>query len=108
VDQALGGQPPDRPLSPEVSGRLDALESFERYKVDRLRQASRVLEPHERLDPVGAYTRRARDPRGDEFAGLRGVTDLRALEAGLEPLITRATASDIPHEERLRLLDGAF
>ena len=108
VDQALEGQPSDTPLPPELSGRLDELQSFERYKVDRLRQASAVLEPHERLDPVGAYTRGARYSRGDEFAGLRGVTDARALEAGLEPMIARATAPGIAAEERLRLLDGAL
>ena len=108
VDQALEGQPADAPLPPELSGRLDALESFSRYKVDRLRQASTVLEPQERLDPVGAFHRRARDPRGDEFAGLRGQTDPQALEAGLEPLIARASGPGVAPDDRLRLLDGAL
>ncbi len=60
IDQALEGAAPDTPLPPEVNGLLNGLEPYMRYKVDRLRQFSLVLEPQERLDPWAASGARDR------------------------------------------------
>ena len=57
VRQAMDGLAPTTPLSGELTARLNQLGTFERYKVDRLREASRILEPVERLDAVRGFQR---------------------------------------------------
>jgi FtsH ternary system-associated peptide len=105
VEQALEGLPPETPLPPAVAGELDTLEKFARYKVDRLRQASTILEPQERLDAVDAFSKGARDPRGEEFAGMRSISDLGVLARAVADLLVRASASADAHD-RARLFDG--
>jgi hypothetical protein len=106
IEQALEGLPAETPLSPEIQAELASLEKFLRYKVDRLRQASSILEPQEHLDPIGAFTRADKDPRGAEFAGLRGMTDPGKLRAEVERLMGVALALDTAPEESDRLFDG--
>ena len=50
IDQALEGKS-GGPLPEDLMVRLPQMEKMPRYKVDRLRERSRVLEPVERLDP---------------------------------------------------------
>jgi hypothetical protein len=104
IRQALEGAPLETPLDPELAGELNRLERFLRYKVDRLRQFSRVLEPQERLDPMVAFHRGERDPRGEEFGSLRGETDRARLTAEVARLFDHAKAS--APDERARLFDG--
>ena len=106
IDQALEGQPAGTALPPDIAAQLNELSKFERYKVDRLRQASTVLEPQERLDPVAAFQRGDKDPRGDEFIQLRGQTDIQALAKDIRHLLAVARADDTDLEDRARLLDG--
>lgn len=106
VAQALEGQPPEAPLPAEIAAELNALGTFNRYKVDRLRQASAILEPSERLDPTRAYGRGARDLRGEEFAALRDLRDTAQVAAALEQLTGRATSPLTPVPERQRLAEG--
>ena len=110
VDQALQGQPATAPLPPEITARLNELDRFARYKVDRLRQASALLEPQEgrQLDPAAAFSRGQRDLRGEEFAQLRALTDPAALDQQIEALLTRALARATSAEERARLFDGVL
>lgn len=106
IDQAAMGLPPETLLAPEIAARLNALDKFSRYKVDRVRQFSKVLEPQERLDPVAAFQRGEPDPRGPEFSLLRGMSNVAELEAALETVFALARTS--PPEERARLFDGAM
>lgn len=106
IDQALEARPSGTPLPTEISGELNNLEKFHRYKVDRLRQASNILEPHERLDPVRAFQRGEKDPRGEEFAELRGMTDTEELAGRIDGLMTKAL--EAAPEERDRLFDGTM
>jgi hypothetical protein len=50
IDQALAGQAHRGELSDELMTDLDGMDRLERYKLDRLRQQSRILEPHVRID----------------------------------------------------------
>lgn len=106
VDHALEGLPPETPLPADVSARLNALAKLDRYKVDRLRQCSKVLEPHERLDPIAAFQRGEADPRGPEFAPLRGATDMEVVSKGVVGIMNKAKSA--PVEERARLYDGVM
>lgn len=92
-------------LPPPVAAQLDGIERFLRYKVDRLRQGSTILEPMERLDPIAAFQKADADPRGDRFKGLRGMTDMRQLHASLERLLDAANIGS-EHAERARIYDG--
>jgi hypothetical protein len=104
IAHALEGQPPETPLPAAVAGELNDLERFLRYKVDRLRQFSTVLEPQERLDPMVAFHRGAKDPRGEEFTSLRGETNRQKLAADVAQLFVHAKKS--PPDDRARLFDG--
>ncbi|MEZ4438763.1 MAG: hypothetical protein R3B72_06720 [Polyangiaceae bacterium] len=106
IQHALEGLAPTAPLPSELMGELDALAAFTRYKVDRLREASRILEPVERLDAVQAFRRAEADPRGDAFAGLRGLLDPAAVAAQIAVILRRAFEAEA--EERGRLFDGAM
>ncbi|HZI12109.1 MAG TPA: hypothetical protein VE153_17115 [Myxococcus sp.] len=108
VAQALEGLPPETPLPPDIAAELNALVTFARYKVDRLRQSSALLEPSERLDPARAYGRGARDLRGEEFAALRDIKDAGRVAAEVESLTAKATAPKLAVAERQRLLGGVL
>jgi hypothetical protein len=104
IAHALEGLPPETPLPADVAGELNRLERFLRYKVDRLRQFSSVLEPQERLDPMGAFHRGEADPRGAELTSLRGETDAKKLATDVAALFARALVAR--PEDRARLFDG--
>jgi hypothetical protein len=106
IEQAVEGLPPETPLSPEIATRLNALDKFSRYKVDRVRQFSQVLEPHERLDPVVAFQRGEQDPRGAEFTELRGMSNVAALEEAVEQIFAKARQGG--PDDRARLFDGVM
>ena len=106
IAQALEGMVPETPLPAHVSASLVSLAKLDRYKVDRVRQASKVLEPHERLDPIMAFQRGEADPRGPEFAELRGIADVAQLDRGLTAIM--ALAATAAPDDRARLYDGAM
>ncbi|MFO0736153.1 MAG: hypothetical protein U0270_09745 [Labilithrix sp.] len=106
VAQALEALPAETALPAEVSQQLGALVKLERYKVDRVRQASKVLEPQERLDPIAAFQRGEADPRGPEFAALRTEADPGAIDRMVHEIIH--TGESAPPDTKARLYDGAM
>jgi hypothetical protein len=106
IAQALEALPAETALPAEVSQRLGALVKLERYKVDRVRQASKVLEPQERLDPIAAFQRGEADPRGPEFAALRTEADPTAIDRMVHHIIRAGESS--PPDTKARLYDGAM
>jgi cellulose synthase operon protein C len=106
IEQALEGVSPLTPLPAAVNVVLTGLESFDRYKVDRLRQFSQVLEPQERLEAISAFGRNMRDPRGEELGALRSVRDPSDLYKAIETRMGAAGDANLPVEERARLIDG--
>lgn len=103
IEQALDGVPAETPLPGDLGVQLASLDRFVRYKVDRLREASRILEPLRRLDPVGGYLLGHPDSRGPELAALRELAEPRARAAAVGALASAAAASD---QDRERLIDG--
>ena len=105
VDQAIAGIASETPLSDELGTQLTSLDRVARYKVDRLREASRILEPLERPDAIGAWIKKEKDSRGPEFAALREITDPVKRAKAVDKLVDAAASSDT---ERERLIDGIF
>lgn len=106
IDQALEGVSPETPLGPEINGQLPTLEPFQRYKVDRLRQFSQVLEPQERLDATTDFFRAHQTHGSEELAALRGMKDPAELLKGIEERARVAADGQLAVEERARLIDG--
>ncbi len=106
VEQAIQGLPPETPLPEPLGSQLAALDRVARYKVDRLREASRILEPLERPDAIGAFSKRQHDSRGPEFAALRGIADPGARAKEINRLVDVASSAN--EAESARLLDGVF
>jgi hypothetical protein len=86
IDQALKGMPLSSPLPNEITRRRSELDRLERYKVDRLYQASHILEPVRQLDPFASFTRQDRDPAA---AGLVASGDAQLLAAHIDYQIER-------------------
>lgn len=55
VHQALEAEPELVPLPPEIATAYEALGRLDRYKIDRVRQASKLLEPDPDLDPFRSF-----------------------------------------------------
>src|SRR5690606_25517959 len=107
VDQALAGESRATPLPAAIAATLNELPKLDRYKVDRLRSASTILEAHERLDPMQAF-QRGGDSRGHEFEVLRSLADSALLVAAIGPILDLAASSKSSDEDRARLLDGVM
>ncbi|MFT3698907.1 MAG: hypothetical protein QM831_37515 [Kofleriaceae bacterium] len=105
VDQAIAGIASETPLSDELGTQLTNLDRVARYKVDRLREASRILEPLERPDAIGAWIKKEKDSRGPEFAALREISDPVKRAKAVDKLVDTAAQNDA---ERERLIDGIF
>jgi hypothetical protein len=106
VEQALAGLPAETPLPDALAAQAAALNRDLRYKVDRLRESLRILDPL--AGPAAAahnYSLDLTDSRGPEFATLRTVTDPAARTAALATLISTAATNEA---ERERLLGGVF
>jgi hypothetical protein len=84
TEQALAGWPEGAPLPVQLLDRLVALQKFDRYKVDRLREVSFILEPIEALEPVGAYQR----PLGRETDALRKERELESLTREIDRILS--------------------
>jgi hypothetical protein len=106
LEQAIAGQPPETPLPEPLGAQLAGLDRVARYKVDRLREASRILEPIERPDAIGAFSKKQSDARGPEFAALRAIAEPAARAREVVRLVDVAAGAD--EADRVRLLDGSF
>ena len=108
IAQALAGVAPEAPLPDPVGAalrsQLAALDRVARYKVDRLREASRMLEPIGQPDAVGAFIE-PHDQRSSDLVALRALDEPRARAAAAAALVDAAAAD--PHD-RERLLDGVL
>jgi len=101
IDAAIAGDI-DGPLPSSLDDQLASLSPVDRYKVQRLREASTILEPHEDIASITAFSNRQKDARGYEVAALRELPLERRAHA-LACLLEVALADDA---DRARLLGG--
>jgi hypothetical protein len=89
VDQALAGKPHTGQLSPELLEELEEIQrqsksgpnnphSLTHYVISRMRDQSRILEPHEKLDPYSEWTK-GQDQLRKELADLPTLRDPNQL-----------------------------
>ena len=102
IEQARQGRPTSTPLPASLVAEREALERFARYKIDRLRESSLVLEPHAKPDPIGEFARDQRDPRAELSALIAPDATPTAIEQVLDAWL--ASASSV--EQRARALAG--
>ena len=108
IGQSLEGKPhlgqlPDNLLQ-GLTGLKDRLD---RYKIDRLRQHSRVLEPHEKIDPYRSWGQRFADELSKELALLFDVHDTHDLTQRLETLLYRRMGK-LKLPEQMRVVTTAL
>jgi len=100
IEQALAGVASETPLPEPLGARLAELDRLARYKVDRLREASRILEPLASPDAFGVFINRQSASHGPEIVALRGIAEVRARASAVGRLVEVAAGSD-PDRERL-------
>lgn len=88
IRQLLEGTPPTGQFPEHLLRKLEQLERLDRYKADRLRQHSSILEPHESLDPYREWGYRAGSLK-HELAMLADMHDRGDLERQLQSLLER-------------------
>lgn len=91
VEQAAQGGNNREPLPEKLLRKLETMDRLDRYKIDRMRQHSRVLEPHIRIDPYRRWHRRYSDELFQTLAELKDLLDLKKVEAKLRELSTEHT-----------------
>jgi len=76
-------------FSPAILERLQQLDKTERYKVDRLREHSRILEPHERIDASRGWRGRHGDDLDRQLIHLSEIAgDPQRLRDELDRLLS--------------------
>src|SRR5690606_13469186 len=94
--------------SPELLSIMEWMDRNERYKADRLREQSRIIEPFERIKPYRNFHRRYADEFERELAQLLDVADPGQLAARLEQLWTSPPPAAQKPSGRTRLLTAAL
>jgi hypothetical protein len=95
-------------LSPDLLSIMEWMDRNERYKADRLREQSRIIEPFERIKPYRNFHRRYADEFERELAQLVDVADPGQLAARLEQLWTSPPPAAQKPGGRMRLLTAAL
>ncbi len=108
VRRALEGRPGAERLPDELLARLETMESpaylkhmekdeldkvkqqlrLERYKIDRIRAASRIIEPHEKVEPYRRWHGHYADELSQSLATLTDVNDRGELVERLQKLLS--------------------
>ena len=100
IDEVLEGRLERGSLSEELTRELHSMDRLDRYKLDRLRQQSRILEPNVHIDAFQNWHQGDADIRIRELWLLRDVVDRDELERGISKLLKQYPRS----EDRVILL----
>lgn len=100
--EVQGGQPDRGRLSQELLGRLESMNRLDRYKIDRLRQNSRILEPWEKIDPYRNWRQYA-DDFTKEVTSLVDVADHEELQSRINRLFAEIEQGNDAGREALLL-----
>jgi cellulose synthase operon protein C len=115
IRQALEGKPnagqlPEEmleSLKPRGEDKENELKLI-RYKIDRLRQHSRILEPHEEINPYRHWHGRFNDELGRELAELVDLNDRAELATRLNRLLRSKRTGHRVDLQEARILDSAL
>lgn len=103
INEAAKGQRPGH-LPQETMALLEYMSRDERYKVDRLRQRSRLIEPMERIDSFRNFHRRYPDDFSRELAQLSEIIARDELHTKLRALLSNPPEGAQTPLGRVRLI----
>ena len=89
IEQTLAGEATQGQLSEELLQELEMMDREDRYKLDRLRQRMRILEPHVRIDPYRNWHRRFADDLSRELTMLQNVVDGDELRTRIDAIMAK-------------------
>src|SRR5205814_8862961 len=92
IQQAQQGKPAAGPLPAEVLEYAAQMPQDVRFKVDRLRMVSRILEPHHEVDAFRTYRAREFDGFQKALLQLQDTHDREHLERECRRLLAEVTA----------------
>ena len=104
IKSAMDGQNTSGSLPASLLSDLQKIDRFDRYKIDRLRQHSNILEPHEKLDPYREWRRREEDDLQRLLASLFDELDRDKLAQQIDQLLER----DLNVDERASVVTTAL
>ena len=107
ISEAAKGQRQGH-LPQEALGLLEYMSRDERYKVDRLRQRSRLIEPLERIDSFRNFHRRYPDEFSRDLAQLSEIVARDELHAKLRALLSNPPEAAKTPLGRVRLVAKAL
>lgn len=107
ITQALDGKPHAGPLPIEQLEYLEHMDRLPRYVVDRLRQQSRILEPHQRIDAYRHWSQRI-GTLERELAELVDVHDRQEVVSRVQRLLRDLPRGARSAEDRVRILGSAL
>jgi hypothetical protein len=107
--QACERQPVVGPLPQEWAAEVGGLDHTKRYKLDKLRQYSRILEPHVKVEPHFRFIHRYASELEKELNRLQELTDRHEVQDEVRQLLTRVGRTTAEEKEaRARLLTGGL
>ncbi len=89
IQQALAGEASQGQLSEGLLQQLETMDRMDRYKLDRIRERSRILEPHVRIDPYRNWHQRFTDELSRQLAMLQNVVDGEELNTRIVQLMQK-------------------
>src|SRR5262249_40690358 len=101
--QVLDGRPHAGPLPAELLARLPGMSTLYAYIVERLRRHSRILEPHQRVDPHRRWGARVSELE-DQIAGLTDLTDGKEIALHVHRLLKAISEGAGADETRAKVL----
>jgi hypothetical protein len=107
IQQVLEGQPHGGLLPAAQLEYLESMERMQRYKVDRLRFHSRILEPQEKFDPY-RHMRKHADELNAELVTLPDLTDRDQLSERVGQLLQDKRKTFQTVGARVRILSVAL
>jgi hypothetical protein len=108
IRQALDGKAGQGSLPGELHETLERLDQIPRYKVDRLREHSRILEPHEKIEPYRHWQGRYAEELDRELDSLFDLRDRAELAGRLARLIEGGRSGDKAAVGEARILETAL
>ena len=95
IQQVTSGDSADSPFPRRMLKKLEKFSKLDRYKVDRLREHSSILEPNERLDPYREWRRTTEGDLSHDLATLFDIISREELGDRLRTLFkTKMSAPD--------------
>jgi hypothetical protein len=96
INEALEGRRGVHRLPAPMLEKLEITDRLARYKIDRLREHSRILEPHEKIDPYRRWHGRFADDLSRQLALLFDIEDRVKLAKQLNVLLSTKNKDRAP------------